>query len=286
LAWPEDLTRHLFAGALAAAFVVAVVKRRRAGIVVPWELVVLAGSSLVGFAAAQALAFQLYLPHRVVQHTLPYVAIVAIPLVYRALGQALGLSARRATTFALAAGVLPVFVLCGDGIAQGGYRDHRDDAPLYEWLEQRTDPRAQFAGTLEVLDEIPLFAGRQPYVNWMMAHPFRKGYYSEIDRRMRAMFDAYYAASLDVVVAFCDREAVDYVIVDRAAFARVPAGHGNSELYAPLGEAVEALWSARRPGGFALDPPPPAAVVFAHGKHVVVERERLRAAARAARGAP
>jgi hypothetical protein len=238
---------------------------------------VLAGAILVSFWLARTFAYRLYLPHRVVQHTLPYLAVVSIPIVFYACGLGLLRSEGRATIFALVVGVLPIFVLCGDGLSSGGYKDYRRDGPLYAWLEKNTKPTSTFAGSLKILDEIPLFAARQPYVNWMMAHPFREGYYREIDRRMRAMFDAYYANTVKEVIDFADHEDIEYFIVDAATYKKVPKGRGNNELYEPLGSAIQGLWESRREAGFALDPPPPEAVVFRHGAYAVVSVPALRA---------
>ena len=278
LTWNHARTREIFLGMLVCAGVGALLRRRK----LPLQLAVFGISILISYWIARELAFRLYLPYRVVQHTLPYLVVVSIPIFWYAFGRGIFATRRAATIFALALGTLPVFLLTGDGLEAGGFKKYTRYVPLYQYLEKNTPPTAQFAGTLRVLDEIPLFAGRQAYVNWMMAHPFRKGYYAEIDRRMMAMADAYYATSIADVLAFADREHVDYFIVDRQAYQAVPAGSGNSELYQPLGSKVKALWAARRAQGFALDPPPPESVVHASGGYQVVDVARLRALAAAA----
>src|SRR5690606_29240407 len=46
----------------------------------PWELVLLAGASIVAYWLARTFAFRLYLPHRLVQHTIPHLAMVGLVL--------------------------------------------------------------------------------------------------------------------------------------------------------------------------------------------------------------
>jgi hypothetical protein len=240
---------------------------------VPLEPVLMLAGALLAFVLARALAFKLYLPHRVVQHVLPYVLAVAIAII---VGRALAalLSDRRLLWATALWAPLTFLAVAGDGMFAGAFRSYADDKALYQWVEQHTPVQAQFAGTLRVLDEIPFFSKRQAFVNWKMAHPFRLGFYQEIERRVVAMYDAYYATDLSAVLAFCQQEHIDYFIVDDRRFEEVEQGDGN--LFEPLRGRVARLFLARRASGFALEHVPEAAVVFRHQHYRVIDVTALR----------
>jgi len=273
--WSSDAIARVFVVVLVALIVAALVQRRRrpTSSPVPWQPFAVVAGAVVAFWLARTLAFRLYLPHRMIQHTIPYAIlptfVIAAVVVARA-----WLGERRATVAALAL-VLAPFVFAGDGLQAAGWRDYSKDAPLYEWVEQHTSLHAQFAGTLQILDELPLFSKRQVYVNWKMAHPVRAGYFAENERRMLAMYGAYYATDLKDVVAFCDAEEIDWFIVDRTRFAAVEQGDG--QLFEPVRGKIDAVFQARKAAGFALAQLPAELVAFAHADYVVADVTRLRA---------
>lgn len=273
--WSSDAVADVFVVVLVALVIGAAVlsRRRRIPLVVPWQPLAIVAAATVSFWLARTMAFRLYLPHRVVQHTIPY-AVVALFVIAAFVVARILLDERRGTIAALGI-VLAPFVVAGDGLYGGGWRSYADDAPLYRWVEQNTPPTAQFAGTLQILDELPLFSRRQVYVNWKMAHPVRAGFFAENERRMLAMYGAYYENDLADVLAFCDAERIDWFIVDRTRFATVEQGDG--QLFEPVRSKVVAVFAARKSGGFALERLPPALVAFRHGDYDVVDVARLRA---------
>lgn len=270
-----DLTSvlELAAGvAVLAMTAFLLVRRRRA---LPWQLLVFFAGALVAYEAARLLAFKLYLPKRMVQHTLPILTAFLWPLLVVRVAEVLGASARRAA-FAVALSVAPVFALAGDGLQTAGiFGDKRRWASLYEWIRQNTALTDRFAGDYQTMDWMPLYAWRSAYVNFTLAHPARAGFFAEAKRRTLRTYDAYYATSLADVLRFMDDEGVRYFVIDTELFGAVEDGWGR--LFEPMRAEVVKVFERNRPRGFALAAPPDEVVVFAHGEHRVIDRERLRA---------
>jgi hypothetical protein len=272
--WPSSAVAGAFVIVFAALLVAFVVLRlrRRTTEPLPWQPLALVGSATVAFWLARTFAFRLYLPHRMVQHTIPYAVVAAFVIVVVVVARAV-LPERRATTVALAL-VLAPFVVAGEGFYSGGWRSYAADKPLYQWIEKNTPITAQFAGNLKILDELPFFARRQVFVNWKMAHPVRAGYFAENERRMVAMYGALYATKLEDVLSFCDAEKIDYFIVDRTRFATVEKGDG--QLFEPVRSKVVEVFESRRTMGFALAQLPAEIVAFHHDEYDIVDVARLR----------
>jgi hypothetical protein len=270
-----DLTRPLeIVGALAvlAMVLVLLVRRRRA---LPWQLFVFFGASLVAYAVARAVAFRLYLPRRMVQHTLPILTTFLWPLLVVRVAEVFGAPLRRAA-LALAVSVAPVFVLAGDGLQTAGiFAEKSRWAPMYEWIRANTALTDRFAGDYQTMDWMPLYAWRPAYVNFTLAHPSRAGLFAEMRRRTLRTYDAYYATRLEDVLAFMDDEGVRWFVVDRALFAAVEDGWGR--LFEPMRADVVKTFEQNRARGFALEAPPAEVVAFVGEEHRIIDRERLRA---------
>ena len=245
--------------------------------------------ALVGFGLARALAFKLYLPHRVVQHTLPVLVVVLVPLVAQAWVRSLsstpmsfdGASVWNRVTRngrGLLLVVVGFIALSGDGMyGSKPFRSYAERAPLYEWFQANTAPTDEVAGFVEVLDEIPFFAGRQVYANWKMAHAWRPGFFKVIADRTVEMYGAMYATSLTDVVAFADKTGVRWFVVDVDRFDRLEKG--DSQISEPMrSEVARRFFEPNRITGFVLATPAPSFVAFSLGSLRVLDVQKMRLA--------
>ncbi|EFX59958.1 hypothetical protein DAPPUDRAFT_280122, partial [Daphnia pulex] len=129
-----------------------------------------------------------------------------------------------------------------------------------------------------------LFGHQRALVTTNLAHPFRKGYFAECERRIRETYDALYANTLEEAVAFADKEHVTHLVYRVGMFTAT-----DKHLFEPIGTEVAALFKKRKPRGFALQYPPPSSVVYGAGSRdlMVVDVEKLKQAiARGERGGP
>lgn len=277
--------------AAVAAVVVAVVgvvvarRRGRPALLVPVPLLLTLACAVIAFFLAREFAFRLYLPRRMIQHTLPGLVVLSLTLLYFNAGVALLGDRLRAVAFVLVAMLLPLFALSGDGLGPSRYRSYAKDAPLYTWVQEHTKVDDQFGGYYRVLDEIPFFAARQVYINWKMAHPFRLGYFEEVEKRTLQMYDAYFCTDLRELLRFMSERDVDYFIVRDMAAPPLSTNAGSfdaleggdSQLFEPMRQKILDQFFQPRIGRFALRAPPAEIVVFAHGANKVISRERLAA---------
>jgi hypothetical protein len=176
-------------------------------------------ASLVMFAAAHLLLFQLHLPSRYVQHTLRIVAALAIGvgvgvLMSRARGAVAWLWALAAA--GLAAGAVAAPLAVKEEPIDVKYVI--GDAPgLYQYLAVL--PSDILVATLaREADELPLFAGRRVLFSHKHSVPYHLGYYLEIRRRARDMIAAQYAEEPGAVRDFIRHYHVTHLIVHEAAF--------------------------------------------------------------------
>lgn len=268
-AMPSKVALQVIVSVVVAGAVVVLLRHRERRTLLPGRVLVFFAMVLVAWLAARGLAFSLYYPKRMVQHPLPLVSII---LVVALVARAVLVLRLRETVLLLV--LVPVLWFGGDGFSPTViWRDRTAMKPLMAWV-QTTPKDARFAGDLAPLDWIPYFGPRHAFVNFTLAHPFRGGFFTEIERRVLAVYDAVYADDASAVLAFLDREGVDYLVVDTRAFSRVESGFGH--LFEPMRSLVVATMYEPRRGRFALARPPDGAVVFAGGDVVVVGREALR----------
>ncbi len=274
--WSHDTAQTLGMSAAVVTAIVGVVfalKNKQRQLPVPAQMFLIFGCAVFSFYLAREFAFKLYLPRRMVQHTLPSILFVTLPLLYFTTGMAIWQNRLRATVFVLLGLLVPTLVLCGDGYGASGYRSYAKNEKLYRWIEKNTKVQDQFGGYYRILDEIPFFAARQVYVNWKMAHPFRQGFYDEIDRRTVAMYDAYFATDLHQLQSFMRDKDVAWFVVNDGLFDKLEGG--DSQLFEPTrGKILKSIFNPRR-GRFVLKDPPKEIVAFRQGSIRVLSRDKL-----------
>ncbi len=285
-AWNTGHKHVLELALVAIGFGLALVAVRKTPKEFPWRIPLTFAMGFVGYMLVRWLAFKLFIPHRVIAHSWPYIiaifALASWDLALRtffAKRSPLVMSAVAAAVVAM-----PVFFLSGFGVEKvGAYRSYAKDAKLYQWIEKHTPLQAQFAGNLQPMDEIPLFSKRQVYANWKLAHPFRKGYWDAIEKRIVKMYDAYYAVNVDDVLRFADEEKIDYFIVDRTRFEKYERGDG--QLFEPLRSEIQPFFDRCKNNPCALNPAPRDAIVFHNNNYDVIDIKKLKKAARDASSA-
>jgi hypothetical protein len=254
--------------------------RRRKGLAplvdpAPWQMPLTFLGALAAYLLARELAFKLYLPYRPLQHVWPYMFYAGFPLaVWALVVNAVKGKRALATGITAALVVVPVVAFYGDGLEPGPktYGTRAQYKSTFEFV--RTLPiDAQLAGEFAFVDVTPLFAFHQSYVTRNLAHPFRKGFYAETERRIVAMYSALYATNFDAVLRFAEKEKVDYFIYRTSMFKAL-----DKLLFNPPKQKLAPLFKKGQKSGFALASPPPSSVVYREGPIVVVSVDKLREA--------
>jgi hypothetical protein len=273
-----ELPLALCAVGLVAFMLVAIRRHRRGEAVIdpfPWQVPLLIASALVAYVLARQLAFRLYLPYRPLQHVWPYALYATMALLPWAV--CVNLLPRRrglATALTVAIVVLPQVMVWGDGLERGPttYVSYRWNSNLYR--ELRALPlNVMVAGDFTNTSSAPLFGHVRVFVNKNLAHPFRLGFWAEAERRILATYQALYATSLDEVLAFAEREKIDYLVWQKAIHQRP-----EKRLFRPVKKPLDALFHAHKRVGFVLARPLPAeAIAFQDADTVLLDLKKLAA---------
>lgn len=259
------------AAAISAIIIVVKAPRR-----FPLRLVFMFAAVLLAYFIARELAFKLYLPKRVPQHTLPVVVTFALTVLIATAVDVLGVARRFQTLIVAVVMALPIFILVGDGVQSAGvWGDKTRYQHSMLWIRENTKPTDVFAGDLRAMDWIPLFGQRATYVNFTLAHPFRAGFWHEVERRTLRAYDAYYATDLREVLRFMDEEHVEYFVIDTAQYRALSVGFGA--LFEPMASEVKAkIFDPRKKTGFALANAPKEIQAYKRRGTQIIERELLR----------
>lgn len=145
--------------------------------------------------------------------------------------------------------VMVALGLSGLRLKNVGLYDYSATRPLCEALAQ-TPKDALIAGQPNLMDAVPTFARRRAFATYKLAHVWSKGYWQQLKPRLEEFFVAYYAIDPEVVKNFCQRNHIDFLVVDDRHFApdflaggwfyfpfEQPARLGN-----PKPQLVEQLW--------------------------------------------
>lgn len=258
---------------LAVAAVLGAVRR----IPFPPRLALLFGSAFIAYALSRALAFKLHVPSRPLTHMWPaLLAVIVVLVVFMTLKAWLPRRPRLAALLGVLLSVGPVLVIQGDGLGTWPvYGSHVGDAPLFRYLQNKTPKDAVVGGSFRGTDLVGLFGHRIPYVNWTLAHPFRLGYFAEIERRAVRNYEALWASDAATVTRFGQDEGVDYMLVDVRLFDRFDDAGSIVRPFPPITAKIRPFFDAGRRAGFVLKDAGDA-VVFKHRHWRLVDISKLK----------
>ncbi|MCC6953845.1 MAG: hypothetical protein IT290_06980, partial [Deltaproteobacteria bacterium] len=188
----------------------------------PPELLVYVISIFIVYFLSRELAYRLYVPDRHLQFPLNTFFIVAFPVAIWRLFHPLTLTggfrqtewryALRPSVALLYLGVF-IFWTAGSGLeGQANFNYRMDTRPgLYSYV--RTTPlTSMFASHPGRIDPLQLLGQRKAYVTTETAHPFYDAYYKTIQERLQVVFRAFYAGSLEELLATVEPARIDYFV--------------------------------------------------------------------------
>jgi hypothetical protein len=165
-------------------------------------------ASVALYFLARLFLLKLFVPDRYLIYTLN---------LFYCLGLALGVEkALRVERWprALAVLVLVAAAALGAWRLHGvGLKDYSAYRAVYAALAD-TPKDALIAGHPNLMDTIPTFAQRRAFATYELAHPWSRGLWATLRPRLDDLFRAYYAADPQVVVNFCRKYGIAFLIVD------------------------------------------------------------------------
>jgi hypothetical protein len=170
-------------------------------------------ASLVLYCLARIFLLQLFIPDRYLTYTLN---------LFYCLLMALGLDAAlQVERWPRHLAILALVAVAGLGVwrLEGvGLKDYSAYRALYSALAS-TPKDALIAGHPNLMDTVPTFARRRAFATYELAHPWSRGYWAKLKPRLHDFFIAYYASDPQVVVDFCRKYSIAFLIVDDRHFS-------------------------------------------------------------------
>ena len=188
---------------------------RRLAPALPFALA-LAAASIGAFGIARWFPLRFFIPNRYVIYPVHLAYAILLGLAAHAAWQAWA-PPRRRVGVALLLAVAALGAWRSHGV---GLYDFSADAPVI--AAARALPKdALIAGPPALMDNVLAFGQRRVLVSFELAHPWLRGYWSQIEPRLHDLFEAYYSDDPEAVRAFSQRHHVDWLIVDERDFPAV-----------------------------------------------------------------
>ncbi|MCK5799148.1 MAG: hypothetical protein KAI47_18270, partial [Deltaproteobacteria bacterium] len=253
----------------------------------------LALATLVVYVLARVFAFKLYAPQRYGAYGLPMVTIVFAAMTLGRLGSRLPAARRHvlrngAATFF----ILALWAFAGSGVRQPpadgmtlsgrAYPSHLRVDPrikvksLYPAL-RRLPEEARVAAHPIDANDISLWSGRAATPSYETLQPWFSRSWQRLRTGAERTLTALYATRRETVLAFCARDHVTHLLVNRDRYGT--AFRRKAKLFEPLGGFVARLLrDIPSPEAFVLARVPPATVVWHEGLFILVDCAKLREA--------
>lgn len=237
-------------------------------------LALLAGSSLLVYAAARLSLFRLGWPDRFVDYPLTAWGLASWPLAWGALPR----GARRRVVVRTAGALVIALPFALAYPLPGTARDLADDTtalqPLYRFIDAHLPADALIAGWPDDgLDALPVYARRAVLANAEMGQPMYLGYYDVVRRRLEDSVRAYVAFDADdpVFDRLRTRWGVTHFLVEKRVYhpIRPPL------IIQPFRALARTYYDASDRERHLLFAPPPASRVYEDELVILVDLGRL-----------
>ncbi len=213
----------------------------------------LAAASWTAYGVARLFPLKFFIPDRYVTYPVHLAWTVWLGLAAAAAWRAWPQRRR-------AVGAVLLLAVAGLGtwrLQSAGVYDFSADAPVIA-AARALPVDARIAGPPALMDNVLAFGQRRVLVSFELAHPWLRGYWRQIEPRLRDWFAAYYAADPAEIRAFCERYGVDWMVVDErdfpveaggkpetAANPRAPDFLRGRPFFAPFDAQIQALVAGR-----------------------------------------
>ncbi len=194
-------------------------------------------SSLLFYGLARIFLLKLFIPSRYLIYPVMLFYCVGLGLCFRG---PLGANLKPLAAKVLLAGVVGLSIARLYGI---GIYDYSEYEPLYTVLN-RTPKTSLIAGHPSLMDKVLTFGRRNVFASFELAHPWSKGLWRKLRSRLVAFFNAYYAADAGVVLKFCRKYGIDFLVVDNRHFTREFLK--NHPFFEPFGRMIQKSVGDRR----------------------------------------
>lgn len=183
----------------------------------PSELVFLFLSGVLMYIVSDLVLMKLYLPIRYIECSVPLVTSIMLGIGIGQLVERIKYTGSR-KIFKI---VIIVLIALNVNIKNRSFclMDASKNKGLYEYLSSLPED-AMIAATPSLADNIPTFSQRKVFINYELSQPIFDKYWKIIKKRTYNFFDAYYSKDLLHVYKFCERNQIDYLVIDKTHFTK------------------------------------------------------------------
>ena len=252
---------------ITALFIVQTIYRRR----MPFPSIILFFllSAIVMYKVADFLMLRLYIPDRYLRYPVPLAGLAIFTIAVTGFVAQIKKDGVRKT---LQIFLVILAVWSFDSGAKRRLIDQSHNKELYEYLS--TLPKnATIAAHPDLSSNIPTFAQRKVFLSWELAEPIYTGYWKVIKKRSNDFFDACYAKDLQSIRKFCEKNGIDYLVVDKGHFTKEYIRAGKI-FFEPFNRSI--VQKIRDRSHFALCTIPQHDMLFVQGDVFVIDKSALR----------
>jgi len=193
-------------------FLIAETIRKK--LIFPIEIIFLFISSVLMYIIADLFLFKLFLPIRYLSYSLPLISLIICAI---AIGQLI--IKIKSVRIKKAAQILILILIFLNVSSQrsNGLTNTSYNKSLYSYLNSL--PKETVIAAHPVLaNNIPTFAQRKVFINYELSHCVFDNYWKTIKKRTFDFFDAYYSEDPSFIYEFCERNGIDYLVINKRHF--------------------------------------------------------------------
>lgn len=204
-------------------FYQSVLKQRLGSLIIPGKIWRLLLSSVILYITAWACLFQLYVPERYLQYTLPLIPTFIFGTLFYRL-QEMGRTKILIGFLSLTLAITGLF-----------WRDDlmnpkSQERALFHYLSA-LPTQAMIAAPPGLASNIPLYSFRSVYISNEAYIPFHQRYFHTVKNRFQQCISAYYTDDPKMLAEFIRRNHVDYLVVQLDDFSASHLGNLSEKYY-------------------------------------------------------
>lgn len=180
----------------------------------PPEIYYLFFSGILWYWISDYLLFKLYRPERYLQYSVRIIGLIFFSVV---IGRLIGgiKNSRLKKLLKIATIVLVLlFFHVNKNLALVDLSQNKE---LYEYLSNLPE-NAVIAAHPCLADGIPIFTQKKVFINFELSNPWYNIYWKTIEKRTYDFFNAYYSEKPKHIYEFCNKNGIDYLVVDKKHF--------------------------------------------------------------------
>jgi hypothetical protein len=178
---------------------------------------------IVGYILAALVTPRLFLPERYAQYSAPILAFLVVAAALGEIRARAGEGERGRFLVCVGAALLVALVFGGRGTSWVGIEVWipKEERPLYGALSELPKQSVIAGFPLGPLENVPYLSARRVLTNYQLEMPFHRRFCDESRRRVRALFDAYFATDRAPLQHLSRAFGVTHLVIDPDHFGPV-----------------------------------------------------------------